>query len=136
MNLQQTIDQIAAQLGIDPTVAEKAAGTILSVIQQELDPNVATQLFAKLPGAAELASAHTVTSSGGTGGLLASLASSVLGSKAGTLAAGFAQLESTGLTMPQIEAAAGGVLAFVKANAGTELATHITGAIPGLAPQR
>ena len=41
MNIQQVIDAIAAKAGIEPAAAERAAGTILSVIQQEIDPQVA-----------------------------------------------------------------------------------------------
>ena len=38
MKIQQVIDNIATAAGIDPSAAERAAGTILSVIQGELDP--------------------------------------------------------------------------------------------------
>src|SRR5438552_18689581 len=81
MNIQQVIDAIAAKAGIEPAAAERAAGTILSVIQQEVDPQVAASLFDKLPGASELAAANAVNAS--SGGYLSSIATSVLGNKAG-----------------------------------------------------
>jgi hypothetical protein len=130
MNLQSTIDQIASTAGIDPVAAERAAGIILSVIQQEIDPSLATKVFGKLPGATELAAANAVNSTGV--GFLSSIAGSVLGAKAGVLAAGFSQLQSTGLSLAQIEAAGATLLTFVKANAGTSLAGKVAGAIPGL----
>ena len=133
MNLQQAIDTIAAKAAIDPTAAERAAGTILSVIQQEVDPSISGQLFQNLPGAAELAAANAVSVA--TGGFLSSIANSVLGNKAGVLAAGFTQLESSGLTMAQIESAAVNILSYVKANAGADMAQKVADALPGLAPK-
>jgi hypothetical protein len=134
MNLQQVVDLIAAKSGLDTGAAERAAGTILSVIQQEVDPALAAQLFQKLPGAAELADANAVVSGGG--GFISSIASGVLGTKAGVLAAGFAQLQGTGLTMQQIEGAAGNLLSYVKANAGPKITAQVTGALPGLSGSR
>lgn len=130
MNIQQTIDQIAAKIGIDAAVAERAAGTILSVIQQELDPQMAATLFGKLEGATELATSHQVDAGGG--GLLGSIASSLLGAKAGVLAAGFTQLEATGLSTMQIEQAATSMLAYIKAGAGADLAKQVAASIPML----
>ena len=130
MNAEQIIDTIAAQGGIDAKSAESAAGTILSVIQQELDPAISAQLFQKLPGAAELASAFQVNAGGG--GLLGSLASAVMGARGAILAAGFSQLQSSGLSMSQIEQAAMHVLEYVRANAGAGFVKHVTDAVPGL----
>ncbi|MGB8316256.1 MAG: hypothetical protein WCE69_17405 [Aestuariivirga sp.] len=134
MNLQSVIDQIAAAAGLDGPTAERAAGIILSVIQQEVDPAVAAQVFGKLPGATELAAANLVSAS--SGGMLSSLANSVLGSKAGVLAAGFTALEATGLTVAQIEQAGLKLMAYVKANAGSGLSAQVIAALPGLAGKK
>ena len=131
MNVQSAIDMIAAKAGLQPALAERAAGTILSVIQQEVDPTLAAKIFASLPGAADLAAANAVNPS--SGGFLGSIASSILGSKAGVLAAGFSQLEASGLTIAQIETSAAALLAWVKSAAGPGLAGQIANAIPGLA---
>ena len=130
MNIQQVIDAIAAKAGIEPAAAERAAGTILSVIQQEVDPQVAVSLFEKLPGASELAAANAVNAS--SGGYLSSIATSVLGNKAGVLAAGLAQLEASGLTLAQIENVATNILAYVKTNAGGDIGREVAEALPGL----
>jgi hypothetical protein len=129
MSLQTTVDQIAASTGIDAATAERAVGIILSVIQQEADPRVALQVFAALPGAAELATANQVTVD--KGGFLASIAGSVLGAKAGIAAAGLSQLQLTGLSLSQIEAAASKLLATVNASAGPGLASKLASALPG-----
>ena len=133
MNVQQVVDAIAAKSGLDPAAAERAAGTILSVIQQEVDPSVAASLFAKLPGAAELAAANAVNPS--SGGVLGSIATSFLGNKGGVLAAGFSQLEASGLTMTQIKDAATSIIAYIRTSAGSDIAKQVANAIPGLAKQ-
>jgi hypothetical protein len=130
MNIQQVVDAVAAKAGLDPAAAERAAGTILSVIQQEVDPAVVQSLFAKIPGAADLAAVNAVNAA--SGGTLSSIAASIFGNKAGVLAAGFTQLEASGLTMEQIRAAAAGILAYVRTSAGGDLAKEITDALPGL----
>jgi hypothetical protein len=130
MNIQQVIDAIAAKAGIEPAAAERAAGTILSVIQQEVDPQVAASLFEKLPGASELAAANAVNAS--SGGYLSSIATSVLGNEAGVLAAGLTQLEASGLSLAQIEKVATNVLAYVKTNAGGDIGRKVAEALPGL----
>jgi hypothetical protein len=134
MNLQSVIDQIAMAAGLDRPTAERATGIILSVIQQEVDPAVATQVFGKLPGTADLAAANAVSAS--SGGMLSSLAGSVLGSKAGVLAAGLAALQTTGLMLVQIEQAGLKLMAHVKANAGAGLAGQVAAALPGLAGRK
>jgi hypothetical protein len=133
MNVQQVVDAIAAKSGLDPAAAERAAGTILSVIQQEVDPSIAASLFAKLPGAAELAAANAVNPS--SGGVLGSIATSFLGNKGGVLAAGFSQLEASGLTMTQIKDAATSIVAYIRTSAGSDIAKQVANAIPGLAKQ-
>jgi hypothetical protein len=130
MNIQQAVDQIAAKVGIDAATAERAAGTLLSVIQQELDPQTSASLFAKLGGAEELATQHQVDAAGG--GMLSSIASSLLGAKAGVLAAGFTQLEASGLTMVQIEQAALGIMTYIKSGAGADIAKQVASSIPML----
>jgi hypothetical protein len=130
MNIQQVIDTVAAKAGLEPAAAERAAGTILSIIQQEIDPTVAQSLFAKIPGATELAAANAVNAS--SGGSLSSIATTIFGNKAGVLAAGFTQLEASGLTMEQIRAATASILAYVRTSAGGDIAKEITDALPGL----
>lgn len=130
MNIQQVIDAVATKTGLDTAAAEHAAGTILNVIQQEVDPAVAASLFDKMPGASDLAAANAVSAA--SGGFLSSIATSVLGSKAGLLAAGVTQLEASGLTLAQIEGAAGSILSTVQNSAGGDVAKQVAGALPGL----
>jgi hypothetical protein len=133
MNVQQIIDAVAAKANLDPVAPERAAGTILSVIQQEVDPSIAASLFAKLPGAAELAAANAVNPC--SGGMLGSIATSLLGNKGGVLAAGFSQLEASGLTLAQIKAAATSILTYIRTSAGSDFANEVSHALPRLMKQ-
>ena len=129
MDLASVISEVATATGLDPVAAQKATGIILSVIQQEVDPSIASQVFAKLPGAAALAQANAVTA--GTG-MLSSLVNSVLGGRAGVLAAGLTALQATGLTLAQIETAGLKLYAYVQANAGPGLAKQVASSLPGI----
>lgn len=129
MDLNSVISQVATAAGLDPAAASKATGIILSVIQQEVDPAIATQVFAKMPGAAELAQANAVNAGGG---MFGNLVGTILGRKAGVLAAGLAALEATGLSVTQIEAAGMKLMAYVQANAGPGLAKQVAGSLPGI----
>jgi hypothetical protein len=89
------VDDVARRSNIDPTAAETAVGTILSVIQQEANPSKVSQLFDHLPGAAALAHKHVVVAGSGTGmgGTLSSLVGKVISADAGIMVAAVTQIE-------------------------------------------
>jgi hypothetical protein len=133
MDLNSVISEVATVTGLDSVAASKATGIILSVIQQEVDPSVASQVFAKLPGATELAQANVVTAGGGMfGGLLGG----ILGNKVGVLAVGYSALQSTGLSISQIETAGMKLMSYVQANAGPNLANQVASSLPGIMSAR
>lgn len=131
MNLQQIIDEVAAQSGIDPATAERAAGTIFAVIAAELEPSMVQALFAKLSDAAELAQAHPLQAQGA--GILGSIAGAAFDQRGSALVAGFSELKSLGLTQAQIGNIGTGLRKYAEENGGAEIAKKIAGAIPGLA---
>ncbi len=53
--MQELIDRVVATPGHSPEVAEKATGIMLSLVRNQGDKNKVEQLFAAVPGAAELA---------------------------------------------------------------------------------
>jgi hypothetical protein len=112
------VDDVARRSNIDPTAAETAVGTILSVIQQETNPSTVTQLFDHLPGAADLAQKHAV-------------AGKVIGADAGVMVAAVAQIEQTGLTLEEIKNVGGGLLSYIK-DVDPALAKEIGDTVPGL----
>ena len=134
--IQSFVDSVAVKAGIEPSAAETIVGTILSVVQQEGDPQKVGQIFARLPGAAELASQHTVVEgSGGGGSLLGSLsgiAEKLVGGRAGILLAAIAQIESTNVSAAQLKNVGTALIAYVTENTDPAIASEVFDAIPAL----
>jgi hypothetical protein len=131
--IEDFVDDIAKRSNIDPTAAETAVGTILSVIQQEGNTSKVAQLFDHLPGAAELAQKHPVVpgSGAGIGGTLSGLAGKVIGADAGVMVAAFNQIEQTGLSMQQVKNIGAGLLSYLE-DVNPALAKEIFDKIPSL----
>lgn len=135
MPIQDLVNTIATQANLDPQVAEKAAGTVLSVLQHEA-PEQAASLFAKMPGAAQLAQSFDVMAAGNqSGGLISSITgflSGAAGEKVGALVNGMAALKASGLTVEQIQQAGTAVIAHAKQSADPQLVDKIVASVPGL----
>ncbi|MBA8901912.1 hypothetical protein [Phyllobacterium sp. P30BS-XVII] len=135
MPIQDLVNTIATEANLDPQVAEKAAGTVLSVLQHEA-PEQAATLFANIPGAAQLAQSFDVMAAGNQlGGLLSSITGflgGAAGEKVGAIVNGVATLKASGLTVEQIQQAGSAVVAHAKASADPELIDKIVASVPGL----
>ena len=119
--MQDLIDRIVDATGLDRASAEKALGITFSLLQSEGDRAKVEKLFAKLPGAAELAERHGRSAkSGFFGGLLG-----------GPMAA-IGKLKSAGLSMEQIKQLGQVTLDYAKEKAGPKLVKEAAGSIPGL----
>jgi hypothetical protein len=132
---QDIVGQVATRLNVDQTVAEKAVGTILSVVDHEADGTQVESLFDKIAGARDLAQRYDVMAadpSGGGGGLM-NMLGSALGEKAGALLKGVSRLKEAGLTVEQVEQAGEQFFQQAKAAAGPDLVKEITDAVPGMA---
>jgi len=133
LTIEGVVDDVARRSNIDPTAAETAVGTILSVIQQEGDQAKVTKLFDRIPGATELAQKHAVVagSGSGLGGALSSLAGKFVGANAGVMVAAVAQIEETGLTLQQAKNVGGGLLSYLN-DVDPTLAKEVLDKVPGL----
>jgi hypothetical protein len=137
MDVQDIVNTISNKVNIDPATTEKVVGTVLSVLQHEADGTSASELFAKLPGALELAQKYDVMAPGTAsgGGLLGSLKSALggaLGAKAGALVNGISQLEASGLTLSEIQQAGGLLIDEAKAVAGPDAVNGVLDQVPSL----
>lgn len=135
MQIQDIVGPVSAKLGLDQATTEKAIGIIFSVLEHEADGTQVGTLFAKIPGAADLAHQNDVMAAGEGSGLLGSLASSfggVFGSKAGALVNGITQLHDSGLDSAQIRQAGTMLVQKAEEAAGPELVGDVLGAVPGL----
>ena len=125
--MQELINRVVQNVGLDPALAEKAVGMILAFLQKEA-PEAAAEAFAAMPGAAELAAAHAASEGGG--GLLGGLMG-MMGGGGGVMALG-QQLMGAGLGMGQIQSLSKEVFAYGRETAGEDAMGALVGAIPGL----
>jgi hypothetical protein len=123
--MQELINRVVQNVGLDPALAEKAVGMILAFLQKEA-PEQASEAFAAMPGAAELAAANAPE---GGGGLMGGLMSMMGGG--GVMALG-QQLMGAGIGMGQIQSLSKEVFAFGRETAGEDAMGALVGAIPGL----
>lgn len=122
--MQDLIERVAEVAGLKTAQAEAALGIILSLIRNQGDPQKVEALFAKLPGAAELATSH----GGGKASLLGRLGGGLMG---GPLVA-VSKLQAQGLSMEQIKLLGAEVLRYAREKAGDQLVREAAGSIPGL----
>ena len=125
--MEELINRVIQNVGLDPAVAEKAVGMIFAFLQKEA-PDAAGEAFAAMPGAAELA-ASTAGESGG-GGIMGSIMG-MMGGGGGVMALG-QQLMGAGVGMGEIQGLAKEVFAFGREKAGEDAMGAIVGQIPGL----
>lgn len=122
--MQDLIARLTKATGLPEEKAEEALGIVLSLIRSQGNRGKVDALFAKLPGADDLAQRH-----GGTGGgLLGKLGGGLMG---GPLVA-ISKLQAKGLSMAQIKTLGSEVLSFAKEKAGDKLVKEAAGSIPGL----
>jgi hypothetical protein len=96
-------------------------------VKNQGDQRKVEELFAKLPGAAELARQHG-SDGAAKGGLLGMLGGGLMG---GPLAA-IGKLQAAGLNMDQIKILGTTTLDYAKEKAGADLVRQVAGSIPGL----
>ena len=125
--MQELIDRVRAASGLDQQKAEKAVGIILSLVPTQAPEDKGKELFARLPGAAELAARH-----GGDGAAKGGLFGLLGGGLMGAPLAAVGKLQAAGLSMAEIKAVGYEVLAYAKEKAGDSLVRDVAGSIPGL----
>ena len=126
-DMQELIDRIVTATGLTPEKTEQALGIMLNLIRNQGNPNKVGELFAKLPGAEDLA-ARWGGDGAAKGGLLGMLAGGMMG---GPLAA-ISKLTAAGLSMDQIKQVGSMTLQHAKQQAGEQLVKDVAGSIPGL----
>jgi len=118
--MDELVDLVAGNVGIDRPVAERAVGIILDFLASEGPPDTVQALLGRLPGAAEaVASARAE----GGGGLFAG---------AGGIMGVGSRLMSVGLDMGEIQGVTRELIAYAREKAGDRDVNAIVAAIPGL----
>jgi len=125
--MEELINRVVTNVGLDPAVAEKAIGLILGFLQKNGPEAEVSTMFEKMPGAADLAAAHAAEGGGGImGGIMG-----MMGGGGGVMALG-QQLMGEGIGMGQIGTLSKEVFAYAQEHVGEDTMGAIVGAIPGL----
>ncbi|MGL5114837.1 MAG: DUF2267 domain-containing protein [Beijerinckiaceae bacterium] len=128
--MQELINRIVANVGVDQGLAEKSLGIILGFLQKEGPAAEVGQMMDALPGAEELIAEHAPEAGGGGGGLLGGLMG-MMGGGGGVMALG-QQLMGAGLSMGQMGDLGKELFAYGRETAGEDAMSAIVGGIPGL----
>ena len=125
--MNELIDRLVADIGVDRATAEKAVGIILDFLVKEGPADKVRPLLAMLPGpeaSMQNGAAEGGLNGGGFGGLIG-------GSAGGVMGAGM-RMMAAGLSMGQVQGLAREVLAFAREKAGDDAVGEAVAAIPGL----
>jgi predicted lipid-binding transport protein (Tim44 family) len=125
--MQVLISKIVKATGLEASKAEKAVGILLNLVATQGDKTKVAELFAKMPGAANLVAAHGGDGAGG-GGLMGILAGGMMG---GPLAM-ITKLQAIGLNVDQIKQVGTLTLNHAKKVAGIKAVREAAANIPGL----
>jgi hypothetical protein len=120
--MDELIERLVADVGIDRATAEKAVGIILEFLVKEGPADKVQPLLTKLPGA-EAVMQRAATESD-SAGLMA-------GAMGGVMGAGM-RMMSAGLSMGQVQSVTRAVIAYTREKAGEDAVGEIVAAVPGL----
>lgn len=150
--MQEIIDRIAAQVGIEPDLAHKATSMIVNFIATQAPTEYVDMIRQHVPGFDDVAAtgaAHAEASEAaagggglmgalgglmGGGGIAGALGSLMGGSQGGGMAAAMAMLgnlQKDGLDLGQVKDVAGSLVGQLRAVAGDETVEKLLAQIPG-----
>lgn len=121
--MDELVDRIVANLGVDRAVAEKSVGIILEFLATEGPSDKVKALLERLPGASA-----TVASARGGGG--AAWAGGLF-NMGGIMGVGSRRM-SAGLGMSESQAIARELIAYAREKAGDDALSNIVASVPGL----
>jgi len=136
--MDELIQKLTNQLGIDASVANNATGKVMAMVKQHAGDDLFAKITAAVPGASESAEQGAVepaaASAGGGGmfGKLAGMASGALGGSGGGGLELGAALSSAGLDPSQLGGFVSTVVTFLKEKVGDDVMDQILAKFPVL----
>ena len=151
--MQEMIERIAIQAGIEPDLAHKATSMIVSFISTNAPTEYVDMIRQYVPGFDDVAAAgavHTEAADAGGaggglmgalgglmggGGIAGALGSLMGGAESGGIGAAMAMLgnlQKDGLDMSQVQSLAGGLVGEFKQVAGDDVVDKLLAEIPGI----
>ena len=112
--MDELLERLVANVGVDRAVAEKAVGIILAFLLKEGPTDKVQALIAQMPGAE--AAVQASGNGSGMGGIMG------VGTK----------LMAAGLGMSQMQSVTREIIAYSREKAGEDAVGEIVGSIPGL----
>jgi hypothetical protein len=129
--MDELIQRIVANVGIDSNLASTAIGIILNMFQQNGDANAVASLMNALPGAGDIASAAAGDESGGGLGGMLGAAAGMLGG-GGPVMEMVGKLTGAGLSVDQAKGVGTELMDFATEKAGADVVSQVAASIPGL----
>jgi hypothetical protein len=114
--MDELLDRLVANVGVDRSVAEKAVGIILAFLFKEGPAGKVQTLINQMPGAETAVQAAANEGGMGMGGIMG------VGTK----------LMAAGLGMDQMQAVTREIIAYAREKLGEDAVGEIVGSIPGL----
>ena len=114
--MEDLLDRLVGNVGVDRSVAEKAVGIILAFLLKEGPSDKVQTLINQMPGADAVMQTAAAEGGSGMGGIMG------VGTK----------LMAAGLGMDQMQAATREIIAFAREKIGEDAVGEIVGSIPGL----
>src|ERR1700742_1813707 len=118
--MDELVDRIVANVGVDRTVAEKSVGIIFDFLAKEGPTDKVLALLDRLPGATAAMNAARQDDTSG-----------VFGSMGGFMGVG-SRLMAAGLGMGEIQGVTRELVAYAREKTGDDAVNSIVAAIPGL----
>jgi hypothetical protein len=117
--MNELVERLVTNVGVDQAKAEKALGIILDFLAKEGPPDKVRILLDRMPGAEGAVAAAGDRESGGLFGM------------GGVMGAG-SRMMAAGLSMGEIQGVTRETIAYAREKAGEDVVGEIVGAIPGL----
>ena len=114
--MDELVDRLVANVGIDKAIAEKSVGIILAFLLKEGPADKVQALIDQMPAAAAAVDASSSEGGFGMGGVMG------VGTK----------LMAAGLGMGQMQGVTREIIAYAREKAGEDAVGEIVGSIPGL----
>lgn len=118
--MDELVDRIVANVGVDRAVAEKSVGIIFDFLSKEGPTEKVHALLDRLPGAEAAIATARADDAGG-----------MFGSMGGIMGVG-SRLMSAGLGIGEIQGVTRELIAYARERAGDEAVNSIVAAVPGL----
>ena len=118
--MEELIQRIVANVGVDESVAKSAVSVIISFLHKE-GPSEKVEQLASQIGGSDLLTQTDSDGDSGLGGMMGGGAMAVLG-----------ELQGLGLGMGEIQGVTQETISFAKEKSGENLVNDIVSAIPGL----